>query len=119
MLQNILNIFYYLFDTYGLTSGIYVTVSNAIPSIQYMWPVENSNLTFKFTSISQFQDAYNNITNIEYISYKTNFISLKYYPKLQRAILTTEQYQDIINLNTLMINLGLKETLYNLKTPNT
>jgi len=118
MLQNILNIFYYLFDTYGLTNGIYVNVSNAIQSIQYMWSVENSNLTFKFTSISQFQDAYNNMNNIEYIIYKTDFISLKYYPKIKRAILTTEQYQDITNLSNLMRNLGLKETLYSLKTPN-
>jgi len=118
MLQIILNIFYYLFDTYGLTNGIYVNVSSAIPSIQYMWQIEDSNLTFKFTTLSQFQEAYNNMNNIEYISYKTDFISLKYYPKLKRAILTTENYEDITNLSTLMINLGLKETLYNLKTPN-
>ena len=118
MLQIILNIFYYLFDNYGLTNGIYVNVSNAIPSIQYMWPVNDSNLTFKFTLLSQFQDAYNNMNNIEYITYKTDFISLKYYPKLKRAILTTEQYEDITNLSSLMRNLGLKETLYNLKTPN-
>ena len=75
MLEIILNIFYYLFDNYGLTNGIYVNLSNAIPSIQYMWPVNDSNLTFKFTTLSQFQEAYNNMNNIEYISYKTDFIS--------------------------------------------
>jgi len=117
-IQNILNIFYYLFDNYGLTNGIYVNVSDAIQSIQYMWSVNDSNLTFKFTTLSQFQDAYNNMNNIEYITYKTDCISLKYYPKLNRAILTTEKYEDITNLNTFMKNLGLKEILYNLKNQN-
>ena len=116
MLHNILNIFYYLFNKYGLTNGIYVNVSNAIPSIQYMWSLEESNITFKFSSIKQFEEAYNNIKNIEYINYKTKDVSLKYYPKLKRTILTTEQYQDIINLNAHLNSLGLKETLYNLKT---
>lgn len=118
MVQTITNVFYYLFDKYGLTNGIYINISSSVESSQYIWPVEDSNLTFKFTSISQFQDAYSSITNIEYITYKTNFVSLKYYPKLKRAILTTEQYEDITNLNTLMRSLGLKETLYSLKTPN-
>ena len=118
MVQTITNVFYYLFDKYGLTNGIYINLNSAVQSSQYMWPVEDSNLTFKFTTISQFQDAYNSMTDIEYITYKSNFVSLKYYPKLKRVVLTTEQYEDIINLNTIMRSLGLKETLYSLKTPN-
>lgn len=118
MVQTIVNVFYYIFDKYGLTNGIYINLSDAVDSAQYTWPVEDSNLTFKFTSISQFQNAYSSMRNIEYITYKTDFISLKYYPRLKRAILTTEQYEDITNLNTLMQSLGLKETLYSLKTPN-
>jgi hypothetical protein len=80
-----------------------------------VYSIENDRLTKWMWTAQEFSGVVN---NIEYISYKTDFISLKYYPKLKRAILTTENYEDITNLSTLMINLGLKETLYNLKTPN-
>jgi hypothetical protein len=113
---DLVSIFNYLFEHYGLTDAITVKVENAVPVFQYIWPVEGSNLTFKFESIQMFEQAYTMIqtsnTEIECIHYKSNFISFKYYPRFNRVFLATEDFSTISYLHTLLNNQGIREILY-------
>jgi hypothetical protein len=113
---DLVNIFNYLFEHYQLTDSITVKVENAVPVFQYIWPVEGSNLTFKFESIQMFEQAYTMIqtsnTEIECITYKSNFISFKYYPRFNRVFLATEDFSTISYLHTLLNNQGIREILY-------
>jgi hypothetical protein len=113
---DLVNIFNYLFEHYQLTDSITVKVENAVPVFQYIWPVEGSNLTFKFESIQMFEHAYTMIQTsnieIECITYKSNFISFKYYPKFNRVFLATEDFITISHLHNLLNQEGVKEILY-------
>jgi len=119
---DIIFIFSYLNQKYNLTDGIYVHLKNAIPTFQYMWPVEGSNLTFKFNSIEQFQIAYNIIldtnSDIEYILYKSNFITFKYSLLYKRVFISTESFRDISYLHTFLNQQGVKEITYSFKNRN-
>ena len=115
-------IFSYLNQEYNLTDGIYVHLKNAIPTFQYMWSVEGSNLTFKFNSIEQFQNAYATIldtnSEIEYILYKSNFITFKYSLLYKRVFISTESFSDISYLHTFLNQQGVKEITYSFKNRN-
>jgi hypothetical protein len=119
---DIIFIFSYLNQKYSLTDGIYVHLKNAIPTFQYMWSVEGSNLTFKFNSIEQFQNAYTLIldtnSEIEYILYKSNFITFKYTPLYKRVFISTESFSDISYLHTFLNQQGVKEITYSFKNRN-
>jgi hypothetical protein len=121
-LYEILYIFSYLNDKYKLTDGIYIHMSDAIPTYQYMWPVEGSNLTFKFTTIKEFQDAYTTIINSDhkpdYILYKSNFITFKYSLLYKRVFISTESFNDISYLHTFLKQEGVKEITYSFKNHN-
>jgi hypothetical protein len=120
--ENIIQVFNYLNDTYGLNNGIYVKVQNAVPVFEYIWPVQDSNLTFKFGSLQMFEHAYNMIQNsnteIECITYKSNFVTFKYYPSLKRAFLATEDFSTITHLHTMLNQQGVKEILYKFTNAN-
>jgi hypothetical protein len=119
---DIIFIFSYLNQKYNLTDGIYVHLKNAIPTFQYMWSVEGSNLTFKFNSIEQFQNAYTTIldtnSEIEYILYKSNFITFKYSLLYKRVFISTESFSDISYLHTFLNQQGVKEITYSFKNRN-
>lgn len=119
---DIIFIFSYLNQEYNLTDGIYVHLKNAIPTFQYMWSVEGSNLTFKFNSIEQFQNAYTTIldtnSEIEYILYKSNFITFKYSLLYKRVFISTESFRDISYLHTFLNKQGVKEITYSFKNRN-
>ena len=120
--QEILSVFFYLSQKYQLSEGIYVQLKDVIPTFQYMWPVEGSNLTFKFSTIEQFQHAYEIIQSsnaiTECISYRSNFITFKYYPVLKRAFVCTECFSDISYLHEVLNQQGVKEIIYKFKNFN-
>jgi hypothetical protein len=121
-IQDILSVFDYLNEIYNLTDGIYVQLKNSIPAMDYIWTVEGSNLTFKFTNIEQFHDAYTDIVadncEIEHIIYKSNFIHFKYYPTLSRVFVSTESFHDISHLHDILNQQGVKEIVYKFKNMN-
>lgn len=118
----LLSVLFYLNQKYSLTDGIFIKLVNAVPVFQYMWEVEDSNLTFKFTSIEQFKNAYTTILNsnseIDSIIYKSNFVTLKYYPSAKRVFISTESFTDISYLHDLLNHQGVKEILYSFKNYN-
>jgi len=120
--DDILQIFSYLNKIYKLTDGIYIDMSDAIPTFQYMWPVEGSNLTFKFTTIEEFQAAYTRIVESEYkpnyILYKSNFITFKYNIIYKRVFISTESFSDISYLHNFLNKEGIKEITYSFKNHN-
>ena len=113
---DLISIFNYLLEHYNLTDGITVQIKNAIPVFQYTWPVEDSNLTFKFDSIQMFENVYSTIQNlnteIECITYKSNFVTFKYYPPFNRVFLATEEFSTINYLHNLLNVYDIKEILY-------
>jgi len=96
-------LFEYLFNKYGLSNGIFVYTNNPVFPYINTWTIEESNSLYKFRSIQEFNEAYNILINlnIEYILYRTDRATLKYYPTAKRLVLHTEEYNDIhiIQLN--------------------
>lgn len=120
--QDILSAFYYLNQKYNLSDGIYIELKNAVPSFQYIWPVEESNLIFKFSTIEEFMNAYSSITSsnteINTIIYKSTFITLKYIVSYNRIFISTESFNDISHLHDILNQKGVKEIIYKFKNYN-
>ena len=120
--SNLLDVFSYLETNYGQSHEIYINVNQVVPTFVYIWDVEGSNLTFKFKTIQEFVNAYERITNsnteINHIIYKSNFVTFKFYPNYKRVFLSTENYNDISYLHSILNREGVKEILYSFKNYN-
>jgi len=119
------SIFNYLIQEYGI-QGIYINIITPPMALSHLWDlegeVEESNHTFVFRNLESFQTAYVRLIDsqieFESIRFQARYISFKYYPRLNRLVLTTEIFNDINVIQNIISQCGVKDVLYSLRNNN-